>query len=75
MPQVQNPLSFKKITVVKFRAFDRERTESFYDMTDLEIHRQLDDICNTHQVITITDYTQAGFRNELMKSFTADAEV
>lgn len=60
-----NPLSYKKITSVKFRAFDREHNEIFTDKTDVEIHNLLNDICNTYQLIIATDYEAVSVRAEL----------
>lgn len=63
-----------KITIVQIRAFDRDRSEVFYNNTPEEIHDTLTNICNTYVPLAIIDVVETKFEplNTLTKFRTED---
>lgn len=43
-----------RITVVTFRAFDRQAVEAFIDHAPKQVHEKLDRLCNTYEPCSIT---------------------
>lgn len=63
----------KKITIVTYRAFDMEHTETFINKTDAEIKAKLADTCSTY-VVSHTYYAEVlsehkdGFKSDYIVS-------
>lgn len=51
-----------KITIVRFKAFDREFTEYFLDKSYEDIHQDLYSRCNTYTVLHVLQATGAQFQ-------------
>jgi len=62
----------KKLTIVTYRAFDMEHTETFINKSDEEIKAKLDDTCST---CTVLHTYYAEVLCEFEKGFKSDFTV
>lgn len=60
----------KELTIVSFRAYDRDFEKTFIDKSFEQIHTALDDICHTYVVSAITIIEVASYRMVWLEELT-----